>query len=93
MSLVLGIELDGEGTHPAAWRRAGHTPDQLLTGGTVAARVAAAENAGFAFASFDDSLLPPESASGPVGRIDAVNRAAFVAASTSTIGLVPVVGT
>jgi len=93
MSLVLGIELDGEGAHPEAWRRAAHTPDRLLTGRTVADRVAAAENAGFTFASFDDSLLPPGADGGPVGRIDAVNRAAFVAATTSTIGLVPVVGT
>ncbi|MGV9865307.1 LLM class flavin-dependent oxidoreductase [Rhodococcus koreensis] len=93
MSLHLGIELDGEGTHPEAWRRAAHTPDRLLTGRTVADRVAAAENAGFTFASFGDSLLPPGADGGPAGRIDAVNRAAFVAATTSTIGLVPVVGT
>ncbi|MBC2639616.1 MULTISPECIES: LLM class flavin-dependent oxidoreductase [unclassified Rhodococcus (in: high G+C Gram-positive bacteria)] len=93
MSLHLGIELDGEGAHPEAWRRAGHSPDRLLTGRTVADRVAAAENAGFTFATFEDSLLPPGADGGPVGRIDAVNRAAFVAATTSTLGLVPVVGT
>ncbi|MFC0451708.1 LLM class flavin-dependent oxidoreductase [Rhodococcus jostii] len=93
MSLFLGIELDGEGARPDAWRRAAHAPDRLLTGRTVADRVAAAENAGFTFASFDDSLLPPGADGGPAGRIDAVNRAAFVAATTSTIGLVPVVGT
>ena len=49
---AVGIELDGEGTHPAAWRRSSHRPDQLLTGKAVRDRVAAAENAGFTFATF-----------------------------------------
>ncbi|MFF2083500.1 LLM class flavin-dependent oxidoreductase [Nocardia sp. NPDC058176] len=88
---ALGIELDGEGFHPAAWRRAGHEPDQLLTARTLRERVAAAENAGFTFATFDDSILPP--ATGPAGRIDGPTRAAFVAPITSTIGLVPTVAT
>jgi alkanesulfonate monooxygenase SsuD/methylene tetrahydromethanopterin reductase-like flavin-dependent oxidoreductase (luciferase family) len=88
---ALGIELDGEGFHPAAWRRAGHEPDRLLTGSTLHRRVAAAENAGFTFATFEDSIRPP--AAGPAGRIDAPTRASFVAATTSTIGLVPAVAT
>ncbi|MGC0362459.1 alkanesulfonate monooxygenase SsuD/methylene tetrahydromethanopterin reductase-like flavin-dependent oxidoreductase (luciferase family) [Rhodococcus sp. 27YEA15] len=88
---AVGIELDGEGTHPSAWRRSAYSPDQLLTGKTIRLRVAAAENAGFTFATFDDSILPP---TGEVrGRIDAVARASYVAPVTSTIGLVPVVGT
>lgn len=87
---ALGIELDGEGFHPEAWRRAAHAPERLLTGETVRDRVAAAENAGFTFATFADSLLPPREIA---GRIDAVTRASFVAATTSTIGLVPTVAT
>ncbi|MGQ4601232.1 LLM class flavin-dependent oxidoreductase [Nocardia sp. R6R-6] len=87
---ALGIELDGEGFHPEAWRRAAHTPDRLLTADTVRRRVAAAENAGFTFATFADSILPGRDLP---GRIDAVTRAAFVAATTSTIGLVPTVAT
>ena len=87
---ALGIELDGEGFHPHAWRRAAHAPDRLLSGATVRDRVATAENAGFTLATFADSILPPEQI---VGRIDAVNRASFVAATTSTIGLVPAVAT
>nr|WP_296773154.1 LLM class flavin-dependent oxidoreductase [Rhodococcus sp. (in: high G+C Gram-positive bacteria)] len=88
---ALGIELDGEGSHPAAWRRAGHAPSESLGGRVLKRRVAAAENAGFTYVTFDDSIVPP---SGDVrGRVDAVNRASFVAATTSTIGLVPVVGT
>ncbi|WP_231387127.1 LLM class flavin-dependent oxidoreductase [Nocardia sp. BMG111209] len=85
---VVGIELDGEGYHPAAWRRAAHEPDGLLTGRTLRDRVTAAENAGFTFATFEDSILPPST--GPAGRIDALTRATFVAATTSTLGLVPV---
>lgn len=88
---AVGIELDGEGYHPAAWRRAAHAPDQLLTGNTLRKRVSAAENAGFTLATFDDSILPPTEH--PAGRIDGVTRASFVAATTSTIGLVATVAT
>jgi alkanesulfonate monooxygenase SsuD/methylene tetrahydromethanopterin reductase-like flavin-dependent oxidoreductase (luciferase family) len=88
---ALGIELDGEGSHPAAWRRANHPPSEALSGRILTRRVQAAENAGFTLATFDDSILPPKSDIG--GRVDAVNRASFVAATTSTIGLVPVVET
>ena len=88
---ALGIELDGEGSHPAAWRRANHPPSESLSGRTLTQKVRAAENAGFTLATFDDSILPPRG--GISGRVDAVNRAAFVAATTSTIGLVPVVET
>jgi alkanesulfonate monooxygenase SsuD/methylene tetrahydromethanopterin reductase-like flavin-dependent oxidoreductase (luciferase family) len=88
---ALGIELDGEGGHPAAWRRANHAPNKSLSGRTLAQRVSAAENAGFTLATFEDSIVPPK---GDIrGRVDAVNRASFVAATTSTIGLVPVVET
>jgi alkanesulfonate monooxygenase SsuD/methylene tetrahydromethanopterin reductase-like flavin-dependent oxidoreductase (luciferase family) len=88
---ALGLELDGEGSHPAAWSRASHPPGESLSGRTLTQKVRAAENAGFTLATFDDSILPP--GSGLPGRVDAVTRASFVAATTSTIGLVPVVGT
>ncbi|MEU2120960.1 LLM class flavin-dependent oxidoreductase, partial [Nocardia niwae] len=78
------------GFGPEAWRRAAHAPDRLLTGDTVRRRVAAAENAGFTLATFADSILPGHEIP---GRIDAVTRASFVAATTSTIGLVPTVAT
>ncbi|MGQ4618567.1 LLM class flavin-dependent oxidoreductase [Nocardia sp. R7R-8] len=87
---ALGVELDGEGFRPEAWRRAAHAPDRLLTADTVRGRVAAAENAGFTLATFADSILPGHEIP---GRIDAVTRASFVAATTSTIGLVPTVAT
>lgn len=88
---ALGIELDGEGGHPAAWRHAHHAPSESLTGRVLRHKVAAAENAGFTFATFDDSIVP--ATSDITARVDAINRASFVAATTSTIGLVPVVGT
>ncbi|MBB5163924.1 LLM class flavin-dependent oxidoreductase [Mycobacterium sp. AZCC_0083] len=88
---ALGIELDGEGSHPAAWRRAHHPQSEALSGRTLAQKVRAAENAGFTLATFDDSIVPPQA--GLRARVDAVNRASFVAAATSTIGLVPVVET
>ncbi|MEV6559872.1 LLM class flavin-dependent oxidoreductase [Nocardia sp. NPDC051756] len=87
---ALGIELDGEGFHPEAWRRATHAPDRLLTGDTLRTRVATAENAGFTLVTFADSILPPADLA---GRIDAVTRASFVAGTTSTVGLVPTVAT
>ncbi len=88
---AVGIELDGAGYHPAAWRRSRDEPAGLLSARTLQARVSAAENAGFTLATFDDSILPPDA--GPAGRIDAPTRASFVAATTSTLGLVPAVAT
>lgn len=92
-TFTLGLNVDGDGYHPAAWRRAAHPPVDLLGPQRVRTVVAAAENAGFTFALFDDSPVSEAPRPDTRGRIDAVNRAAFVAATTSTIGLVPVVST
>ncbi|MFG2472357.1 LLM class flavin-dependent oxidoreductase [Streptomyces canus] len=90
-ALHLAVEIDGDGAHPAAWRRAAHSPDQLLTPRRVAQVATIAENAGFTLITLDDGVLPPGATPDPVGRVGAVERAAFVAASTSTIGIAPVV--
>ena len=90
-ALHLAVEIDGDGAHPAAWRHAAHSPDQLLSPRRVARVAAVAENAGFTLITLDDGVLPPGAAPDPVGRIGAVERAAFVAASTSTVGIAPVV--
>ncbi|MEU5216721.1 LLM class flavin-dependent oxidoreductase [Streptomyces sp. NPDC020807] len=92
-ALRLAVELDGDGAHPAAWRRAAHAPGELLTPRRVARTAAAAENAGFTLVTFEDSILPPASDAGPAGRVGAVERAAFAAASTSVLGVAPVVST
>ncbi|MEU2236869.1 LLM class flavin-dependent oxidoreductase [Streptomyces vietnamensis] len=92
-ALHLAVEIDGDGAHPAAWRRAAHSPGELLTPRRLARVAAVAENSGFTLVTLDDSILPPGPASGPVGRIGAVERAAFVAASTNVLGVAPVVAT
>ncbi|MEE1755370.1 LLM class flavin-dependent oxidoreductase [Streptomyces sp. SP18CS02] len=92
-ALHLAVEIDGDGAHPAAWRHAAHAPDRLLSPRHVARVASAAENAGFTLVTLDDSLLPPDSGTGVVGRIGSVERAAFIAASTSVLGVAPIVPT
>ena len=93
MPLHLACEIDGDGAHPAAWRRAAHSPDRLLTAARTRSVGRIAENAGFTLVTLDDGVLPPGPAPAPAGRIGAVERAAFLAASTSTLGIVPVIAT
>lgn len=90
---ILGIELDGDGAHPAAWRASAHAPAELLTGRLHARRAQEAERAGFVFATFADSALPPAEPGGVAARLDAIQRAAFAAPLTGAIGLVPEAGT
>ncbi|MGW6414917.1 LLM class flavin-dependent oxidoreductase [Streptomyces sp. NPDC055055] len=92
-ALRLAVEIDGDGAHPAAWRRAAHSPGELLSPRLLARVTAVAENAGFTLVTLDDSILPPGSGADPVGRIGAVERAAYVAASTSVLGVAPVLAT
>ncbi|MDT7601933.1 MAG: hypothetical protein QOK26_4010, partial [Pseudonocardiales bacterium] len=66
--LHLTLEIDGDGAHPAAWRRAAHPPEALLTPQRVRAVAAIAENAGFTLVTLDDEALPPGRAPDPVGR-------------------------
>lgn len=93
--LHLAVEIDGDGAHPAAWRRATHAPEELLTPQRIRAVATIVENAGFTLVTLDDDLLPPDGGpgAGPVGRIGSVERAAFVAASTTVLGIAPVVST
>ncbi|MEU9860751.1 LLM class flavin-dependent oxidoreductase [Streptomyces sp. NPDC047971] len=92
-ALHLALEIDGDGAHPAAWRRAAHTPGELLSPRRLARVAAVAENAGLTFVTLRDALLPPGSGADPVGRLGAVERAAFVAASTGVLGVAPAVAT
>ncbi|HKS00085.1 MAG TPA: LLM class flavin-dependent oxidoreductase [Arthrobacter sp.] len=93
----LGIELDGDGAHPAAWRKARHTPAELLDGTRVRATVLAAESAGFHIATFADGSLPAASSEPGgrdiPGRLNALQRAAFAGPITGSIVLVPEVDT
>ncbi|MDQ0862934.1 LLM class flavin-dependent oxidoreductase [Arthrobacter globiformis] len=93
----LALELDGDGGHPAAWRKARHAPAELLDGTRVRATVLAAESAGFHVATFaDGSLTPASSEPGGrdiPGRLNALQRAAFAGPVTGSIVLVPEVDT
>jgi alkanesulfonate monooxygenase SsuD/methylene tetrahydromethanopterin reductase-like flavin-dependent oxidoreductase (luciferase family) len=91
--LVLGIEIDGEGAHPAAWRRAGHPPAGLLDPRRLIRVAQRAERAGFAFVTLDDDIVPPGSDPDVVGRIGSVERAAYLSLTLSELSVVPVVST
>lgn len=84
--IPIGIDLAGEGAHPAAWRAAAHPPTALVEPARVAARVAAVDAAGLGFATFPER---PDAASGVAAVLDAIETAAFASAFTTRIGLVP----
>lgn len=88
--LHLAIELDGAGSHPAAWRVWGHPPAELLSPRILRSSAATAEAAGFSFVTFDDRVVP-EGTLHPVGRLDAGARAAYLASTTGQVGLAPTV--
>ena len=90
---ALTLEIDGAGSHPAAWRRAAHPPHESLRPRRIRALAQAAERAGFTLVTISDDLLPPDGGAHPQGRIGAVERAAFIAASTSVLSVAPVIST
>ncbi|MET0459870.1 MAG: LLM class flavin-dependent oxidoreductase [Ilumatobacteraceae bacterium] len=92
MTLAIALEIDGAGSHPAAWRRAATPPHQHLDPERLRRLGEAVERAGFTLATLEDDLLPPGPPA-PVGRIGAIERAAFLAEITSGLGLVPMVST
>lgn len=101
---LLLVELDGDGGHPAAWRKSTSAPASALDPAKLRGVVLAAESAGFHAATFGDGAGPdngssasdasehgaPENSS---GRLNALQRAAFVAPLTRSIALVPEVDT
>jgi alkanesulfonate monooxygenase SsuD/methylene tetrahydromethanopterin reductase-like flavin-dependent oxidoreductase (luciferase family) len=92
----LALELDGDGAHPAAWRKARHAPDELLNGSRIRNTVLAAESAGIHVATFADGSGTDGSGAGGrdvAGRLNALQRAAFAGPVTSSIVLVPEVDT
>ncbi|CAM3537813.1 LLM class flavin-dependent oxidoreductase [Occultella aeris] len=86
-TFTLALEVDADGVHPNAWRRAHHAPGELLSAARLLQVLRGAENAGFALVTIDDSLLPVDG--GVPGRIDAVTRAAFASGRTTRLGLAP----
>lgn len=92
-SLALALEIDGAGSHPAAWRRASGSPADVLSPRRLRTVAENAERAGFGLVTLDDSILPPGTAPDVTGRIGSVERASFVAAATRVIGVAPVAAT
>ncbi|MDX6264371.1 MAG: hypothetical protein QOH84_6059 [Kribbellaceae bacterium] len=88
--LITAIEIDGAGSHPAAWRGASVDPSAILTGELALRAVQRAEAAGIDFATFVDTLeAPPDEPSRVSARLDALGLAARIAPSTDRIGLIP----
>ncbi|MCW2603145.1 MAG: hypothetical protein JWN61_1280 [Pseudonocardiales bacterium] len=87
--LLIALEVDGDGAHPAAWRQSGRAPGDVLTARATAAIVASAEAAGVALVTFDDAPTPPSDSLDAAGRIEAGSRAAYVSTLTDRIGLAP----
>jgi alkanesulfonate monooxygenase SsuD/methylene tetrahydromethanopterin reductase-like flavin-dependent oxidoreductase (luciferase family) len=82
--LLLAVEADGAGEHPAAWRSPG-AAETAIDLGSIKGTATAAERAGFAFATFGDTPLPPAAGF----RIEAGTRAAYLSQLTRRIGLAP----
>ncbi|MDX2973663.1 LLM class flavin-dependent oxidoreductase [Kribbella solani] len=90
--VVLGIEIDGAGADPGAWRGAEVDPRAILTGELAVRAVQRAEAAGIDFVTFADTLEAPTDVPGEVSvRLDALGLAARVAPVTQRIGLLPTI--
>ncbi|TGO06748.1 LLM class flavin-dependent oxidoreductase [Serinibacter arcticus] len=90
--LVVAVELDGHGSHPAAWRASAERPGAVFDPAVLRRTALAAENGGFAFVTFDDALTTTQATASPgsvAGRLDAVVRSAFLAPLTARVGLAP----
>ncbi len=89
--LHLFLDVDGGGWHPAAWRWSRSTPDEVFSPGRLRGFAVTAQAQGLTGLTFEDSPLPDPR--NPVGHLDAVQRAAFLAGTTEAVGLLPVAAT
>ncbi|ABS02420.1 alkanesulfonate monooxygenase SsuD/methylene tetrahydromethanopterin reductase-like flavin-dependent oxidoreductase (luciferase family) [Kineococcus radiotolerans] len=85
------LDVDGGGWHPAAWRRSRVTPDAVLSPARLREFAVTAQAQGLTGLTFEDAAAPDPR--NPVGHLDAVQRAAFLAGTTDAIGLLPVAAT
>lgn len=93
---LLIVELDGAGSHPAAWRATRTAPAAVLTPARIREVVLAAETAGFHAATFSDAPRTEVDAERPAdgaARLNALQRAAFAGPLTHSIALIPEVDT
>lgn len=91
--LLTGLDVDGAGAHPSAAALSGLAPAALVSGARLARTVRHAEHAGLTFATFADAVLPAVAGDPASARLEAVTRAAYVARTTTALGLVPEVPT
>jgi alkanesulfonate monooxygenase SsuD/methylene tetrahydromethanopterin reductase-like flavin-dependent oxidoreductase (luciferase family) len=84
----LGLELDGDGAHPAAWRHAHHDPADLLAPTRLAATARTAEQGGFSFLTLASDRAG-DGYPNVQARLEPLELAAYLAAVTTRIGLVP----
>ncbi|MEV5052703.1 LLM class flavin-dependent oxidoreductase [Arthrobacter sp. LAR12-1-1.1] len=102
---LLLLELDGAGSHPAAWRVSRTAPASLLAPEHLRGAVLAAESAGFHAVTFSDPGLPDPDHPHPdhphpdplgpdaAARLNALQRAAFAGPVTRSLALIPEVDT
>ncbi|MGY3318934.1 LLM class flavin-dependent oxidoreductase [Arthrobacter sp. TE12232] len=95
---LLLLELDGAGSHPAAWRASRTVPGAVLSPDHLRGAVLAAESAGFHAATLSDPGLPDSALPGQPGpdntaRLNALQRAAFAGPVTRSLALIPEVDT
>ncbi|MGI4894850.1 MAG: LLM class flavin-dependent oxidoreductase [Janthinobacterium lividum] len=92
--LVLAVELDGAGRHPAAWRLPAARPHELFTAAHWRRLAATVDEADLDFLTLPDSFHLASGDDGEQrGRLDAVATAAHLAPLTRRTGLVPVITT
>lgn len=87
-AIPIGVELDGEGSHPAAWRVAAGPPTRLFDPERITARLTSIDASGLGFITFPEyrgSSPHP----GVEAQLDTIEAAVFAAAVTSRVGLVP----
>jgi alkanesulfonate monooxygenase SsuD/methylene tetrahydromethanopterin reductase-like flavin-dependent oxidoreductase (luciferase family) len=103
---LLLLDLDGAGSHPAAWRVSRSAPASVLDPEHLRGAVLAAESAGFHAVTFSDPGLPDPALPDPSGqphadhpgpdaaaRLNALQRAAFAGPVTRSLALIPEVDT
>ena len=91
---LLLLELDGAGSHPAAWRVSRTAPAAVLAPEHLRGAVLAAESAGFHAVTFSDPGLPDTSTCpDAAARLNALQRAAFAGPVTRSLALIPEVDT
>jgi alkanesulfonate monooxygenase SsuD/methylene tetrahydromethanopterin reductase-like flavin-dependent oxidoreductase (luciferase family) len=90
--MIVGLEIDGAGADPAAWRGSEVDPRAVLTGELAVRAAQRAEAAGLDLVTFADALEAPDDVRDRVSvRLDALGLAARVAPVTERIGLLPTI--